>query len=705
MLEINKLKLRDWILIIIFLLFLTDLAVIFNTPFLRPALSFLFYTFIPGILILQILRLNNINLLKKIVLSVGVSIAFLMIIGIILNTLYPILTAPLSLTPVLIALNIFILALSAITYWRNLSIVNKSNVIDPKLTLDGKLLSPIIFPFIFPILAVLGTYLMNINQNNILLLSMLLLIPPYLIIMVYLRDRIHPITYPVALWLIGLSLLLMQGLTSYHLMGRDVHQEYYCFQLVQYASHWDLNAYYNAVNACLSVTILPQVYQVLSGLNGEYVFKVFMAIIGSITPLIVYLVARIYFARKYAFLGALLFIFQLFFLSLLGAVRQEIATIFFFLAILVIFDFNLNKWTSKLLLILLLFSTLISHYTTAYIAFILILPILLWPFFNKLIRERKLVFTNFDVILISLALILIWYILVAKVQFAGGAQVVAQTVQVASAGGPAPSLVTTRGAYILGVLGVVLKNLPNTVSVIANDLIFATIIVGLLGIIRKYRYYHEKFKMQFLIGVAISIVLMVLFVTLPYISIAYDAVRLFFQLIIFLAPVFVVGGIVISRLIKKPKWDVYILLILLLFLFTCVTYLQYSALGTPYSPYYENNSIIRQEEFIYNSELTSAEWLYQNRMDNLTIYSDGRENSRFLTAYGRNINNVSLNGSFFGANKTISQGYIYLGYVNVNNNQVIDIDTDIIRVDIKPYSPLFVGKSRIYDDGGSQIWW
>ena len=455
------------------------------------------------------------------------------------------------------------------------------------------------------------------------------------------------------------------------------------------------------------MTILPQVYQVISGLGGEYVFKLFMALIGSVTPLIVYLVARKYLISKYAFLGALLFIFQLFFVSLLGAVRQEIATIFFFLAVLVIFDFEMSKWPRKLLIIIFLFSMLISHYSTAYVAFILILPILLWPFFDKLIRERRLDFTNFDLILISLVLIIIWYVLVAKVQFASGAEVVAQTVQTAASSGgvSTSSLVSTRGAYVLGVLGVVLKNLPNTVSVIANDLIFATILLGLLGILRKYRYYHEKFKMQFLIGIIISIALLILFVTLPYISIAYDVVRLFFQLIIFLAPVFVIGGIVISRLIKKPKWDVYVLLILLLFLFTCVTYLQYSALGEPYSPYYENNSIIRQEEFIYNSELVSAQWLYQNRVDNLTIYSDGSDNSRFLTAYGRNTNNVNLNGSFFGWNQSINQGYIYLGYVNVNNNQVIDIDTDIIRVDIKPYSNLFVGKSIIYDDGGSQIWW
>lgn len=706
MLKMNELNFKELILLIIFFLIITDLSIIFNIPYIRIALSFLFFTLVPGILILEILRLNNINLLKKIVLWVGVSIAFLMVLGIILNSLYPLLTTPLSLAPVLIGLNITVLLLILAAYWRNRNYLN-DKIFNYKFNLGNKLLSPIIFPFLFPILAVLGTYLMNTTQNNILILIMLFLIPVYLVLIVYMRDKIHNLTYPLALWLIGLSLLLMRSLTSNFLNGQDVHMEYYCFQLIQLSSHWDLNSYYSSYNACLSVNILPQIYQVISSLSGTYVFKLFMAIIGSITPLMVYLVARNYFDRKYAFLGAILFIFQLFFIGLLGAIRQEIAIIFFFLTIFLIFESEINKYPKKLLILLFLFATLISHYSTAYVAFILILPILLWPFIYNLIKEKKLVFTNLDIILITLVMVLIWYLLVAKVQFASGAQVVATTVQTAAAGGGASTtnLTSTRGDYVLGVLGVVLKNLPNTVSVIAHDLIFATILVGLAGIVWKIRYYHEKFKMQFMIGIGISMILLVLFVALPYISIAYDAARLFFQLIIFLAPVFILGGILIAKIIKKPKSDIYILLILLLFLFTCVTYLQYSLLGVPYSPDFEANGLVRQDTYIYNSEIVSAQWIYQNRVDNLTIYSDGREYSRFITAYGANINNISLNTSFFGSNKTISNGYIYLGYVNVNNHAIIDMSDDIIKVDMNPYQYLFTNTSRIYDDGGSQIWW
>jgi uncharacterized membrane protein len=416
-------------------------------------------------------------------------------------------------------------------------------------------------------------------------------------------------------------------------------------------------------------------------------------------------VARKYLAGKYAFLAALLFIFQLFFINLLGAVRQEIAIIFFFLTIMVVFDFKMDKWLCKFLIVLFIFATLISHYSTAYVAFILILPILLYPFFRGLIKDRKLVFTNFDIIIISMILIAIWYILVAKVQFASGAQVLGKTVEIAGTGGLTSALVATRGAYVLGILGVVFKSLANAVSIIVHDLIFATILVGLFAIIRRFRYYREKLSIEFLLGIVISLGLLVLFVALPYISIAYDVARLFFQLIIFLAPVLIIGGIFLARLIKKPKWDVYLLLILLILLFSCITYLQYSLLGEPYSSDYENNSIVRQGNFIYDSEIQSAQWISHYNMDNLTIYSDGREVSRFLTAYGPDISRENLNSSYFGWNKTVDAGYIYLGYVNINNGKIIDMGDDFIRVDIGLYQFLLDGKSRIYDNGGSRILW
>ena len=82
-------KARNYLLIIMSMLFITDLTVLLNIPFLREITSFLFFTIVPGVLILNILRLNELEFIKKAVLSVGLSITFLMFVGLFLNSLYP----------------------------------------------------------------------------------------------------------------------------------------------------------------------------------------------------------------------------------------------------------------------------------------------------------------------------------------------------------------------------------------------------------------------------------------------------------------------------------------------------------------------------------------------------------------------------------------------------------------------------------------
>ena len=381
--RMKEMNAKEWLMLVISMLFLTDIVTFLNVPFLREIISFMFFTIVPGAIILHILRLNKINFLKKVVLSVGLSISFIIFAGLILNGLYPILIKPLSLVPLLVSFNLILIVLALIAYWRNKDDFDARDIFNLNLDMANKLKSPMIFPVIFPFMAVLGTYLMNTTQNNIILMAMLFLIPAYIIAVVYLKDRIHHATYPIALSMIGMSLLLMNGLTSNYIMGRDVHYEYYVFQVTLSHFHWNISDYYSAYNACLSLTILPAVYNVLTGVSGQYVFKLLFGILGSVLPLIVYIVAQKYVSKKYAFLATLLLVFQIFFVYLLGCIRQEIAIIFFFLAIMILFDKELNKSSRKILFLIFMFSIVVSHYTTSYVSFILILPILLFPFLKK----------------------------------------------------------------------------------------------------------------------------------------------------------------------------------------------------------------------------------------------------------------------------------------------------------------------------------
>ena len=693
--KINNFGIKKWLVTLILILFITDIIIILNVPFLRELMAFISFTTIPGILILHILKLNKVEFLKKIVLLVGLSVAFLIFMGLLLNSLYPLILKPLSLAPVLILSNVILIILAFIAYLRNKNDFNLNDFLNLKINLNGKLASALIFPALFPFMAILGTYLMNTTQNNVILLAMLFLIPVYIVAITILKDRIHSATYPFALWTIALSLLLMNGLTSFHLMGRDVHYEYYSFQLALQSFHWDINTYLNPYNACLSITILPTILQSLSNLNGEYIFKI-LSLIGSFIPLVVYLVSKKYLENKYAFFAGLLFSFQLFFVYLLGAVRQEIAILFFFLAVMVLFATDINKNTKKILFLIFMSSVVVSHYTTAYISFVLVLPVLLMPFFKGLLIDKKLKFTNFDIIILLSLFILVWYVLFAKVQASAGAQVLQSTISASATG--------DRGDYVLGVLGIVLKSVPNTISVIVHDLIFVTMGIGLLTVLWNYKKFIKQIDPEYIVAIVVSIILLVMFLALPYISVAYDAVRLFFQLLIFLAPVFIIGTMKIAKIIKRPKWDILIILLLLLSLFSCATYLQYHFYGEPYSQNYDANGLVRNEAYIYNQEVIGATWLKDNYMDNYTTYSEGRGLIVFLTAYGNDSTKMNLNNSFFSWNKTVNKGYIYLGYLNVNKNEVLPVYTNLNIQNMSNYSNLFLRKDKIYDNGGSQIW-
>jgi uncharacterized membrane protein len=701
------------------MLVITNLVIVLNLPLLRGIIPFLFFTIVPGFLIVSILRLNKTEFLIKFLLSVGLSISLLLAVGLFLNILYPILSEPLSLIPLLLTLNITMGILSVFAYHRNREL-NTSSIFNFKFKLGDKLLAPLIFPILFPLMAVLGTYLMNTSLNNILILAMIFLIPFYVVVVAYLRDRIHPYTYPIALFMIGMGLVLMHSLTSAHIIGRDVHQEFYCFQLTLANFHWNIYDYYNPYNACLSITILPTIYQVLSNMNPEYVFKLLFGLMGSVLPLMVYTVAKKYLNKKFAFFAALLFVFQVFFIDIVGAVRQEVAIIFFFLAIMVIFDcFGETKFeksgVKKLLFLIFVSSMVVSHYATSYVAFALLIPILLLPFLKNLYYEHRITIVNFEVLLIYFVVIILWFVLYAKVQFLAGTDVIQSTVAATAtatgAGGGNYAFESSREGTVLSVLGIGIKNLPNFIAVIANDLIFLTIGIGLLTIIGKYRkllmkktvYIYDEIttlNSKLVLAGVVALTLLAMFIILPSVSFFYGSDRLFFQLLIFTAPIFIIGTFkiaeILNKVVKKPDLKVALVLVLLIFLFICNTHLQYELTGIPFSPEYDKTGITRGELYIYDGELTTAKWIGTYRASDINVYSDAVGFNRlFMSDVRTNVVGINFN------NKTIN-GYLYMGNANVNNGKFYDtIDS---QQNVKRFSSFFNNKSKIFDDGYGEIW-
>jgi uncharacterized membrane protein len=690
---------NKWISALIVLLFITDAIILLDIPFLREVASFIYFTTVPGILILHILKLNRMEFLKKVALSIGLSISFIIFAGLLLNSLYPLLLKPLSLAPVLILFNVLLIIMALAAYWRNREEFKLKDFFDLNINLKGKLTSMLLFPIIFPFMAIIGTYLMNNTQNNIILLFMLFLIPIYLILVLILKERIHSSTYPIAIWAIATSLLLMHGLTSFHIIGRDVNIEFYCYNLALNGFHWDILEYYNPYNVCLSITILPVVYKTLTNFNSEYIFKLFFGLIGALIPLVLYQLSKKYVGNQGALFVSLLFVFQTYFIYILGMVRQEIAFLFFFLAVIVFFDSRMDRISNRILFIVLIVSVIVSHYATAYITIFLIYPILFLPFLKSLKKyiinnkpENKLNFKNFDIISTISVFLALWYYTAAKVQFEASSFVTGTTL---NAAGTIGLNSTIKDASVTSIFGIGLKSLPNTLSVIINDLIFLIIAIGLFYLVWKYlksrKELYSQFENGYLVGILISIILLVLFVVLPYLSVAYGAQRLFLQILIFLGPVFVIGGFKVAKLIKRPKLAPWILIVLLIALFTSGTYLQYHFDKMPYSPYYEKEGAIRDEHFIYTQEVIAASWLKYNGIKEMGIQGDGIAYSRLLLAY---------NGEIPNLNNT-DNTYLYLGYVNLHKNILYGPSETVLN--ITDYNKLIGNRYRIYDNGGSEI--
>jgi uncharacterized membrane protein len=77
----------DWLIAALCSLVLVDGVILLDVPFLRPLLAFLYFSTVPGFLLLNVLRLDRLNASKRFVLSVGISIAFLVFVGLGVNFL------------------------------------------------------------------------------------------------------------------------------------------------------------------------------------------------------------------------------------------------------------------------------------------------------------------------------------------------------------------------------------------------------------------------------------------------------------------------------------------------------------------------------------------------------------------------------------------------------------------------------------------
>lgn len=340
-------------------------------PIIRQIFSHISLTFMPGILLLRVLKLHKLGTAETLLYSTGLSLSTLMFTGFIMNIMYPYLGIyePISLVSLLFTLTVVTLILFFFAYIRdkefsNPDFIDLNEVFSPSLLLL----------FLIPFLSIFGTYLVNYYDNNILLMSMIIIISFLILLNSYIPSKI----YPLAIWVIAISLIYHTTLISEYLNVNDVLGEYKVAESVIKYSYWDWT-YFSNNNSVLSINILAPIFYHIYDLNLTYVFKIIYPLLFSITSIGVYLISNsLINNKKISFMSSILFIIIYpFFYQVPLICKQSIAEIFLVLLFLSIFNNGLELLPKSFLIIIFSMSLIVSHYGISYLMMFSLLFILL----------------------------------------------------------------------------------------------------------------------------------------------------------------------------------------------------------------------------------------------------------------------------------------------------------------------------------------
>ena len=345
-------------------------AIGIQIPILRQLIGFIYLTFIPGIIILRILKVHKLGNIETLLYTVGLSIATLMFTGLFMNTVYPFfgISGPISTWPVAITITIFILALCIISYLQDKEYQPPTGY--AAANLKEFLSPPYLFLTLLPLLAALGGVVVTFYHNNIILLIVIILIALVPVLVAFTKF-IPEKAYPFAILAISLALLLHVTMVSMYPMRLNVDGEFYYQNLVIQNAFWDSSLSATA-NTVLSITILGPMYSTMLRMNSIWLFKLIYPIIFSMVPLVLYQICSKQLGNRYSFLSAFFFVSGFYFYVEAPLLRrQQIAILGFALIILLLVERKLLPVQKVTLTIIFAFLLVVSHYSTSYICLIL----------------------------------------------------------------------------------------------------------------------------------------------------------------------------------------------------------------------------------------------------------------------------------------------------------------------------------------------
>lgn len=718
-------------IIILALVGAADISILLDVPFFRPLGATLLLVIIPIVIFITACniidpRSSHLCLIKILILCFGSTLCFLLILGLLTNTLFVslgiinVFSTNIILPIINATLGIFL----AFTYLFQRK--GSYTIAVREIFFSCKERKYLIIPFVALIMSVFGTYVMNTYQSNFLLCSLILLVSIYIAYMCFRLDDLPENLVSIILYLLSLSLILILALRTNHIIGIDVHKEYHLFNLLVGSGTWEIVGG-SRLNACLSITLLPLLLQSLSGIQPELLFKVLYPIIYAVAPVCVFLLAKKYLNNTYAFLSACFFMTQFNFLWTTANARTNLAILGFLLILLAIFDNTIQLTLKKIFTILFLFLLVTSHYSTTYIVYGIIVATYLSM--EILTRKFQIKSKRVDILILLIfsTLIFFWYSQVVTGTYAGGVSFVEDVVIQMS---DLFSL-DARGNDVQMILGqsILSKSVPEIFNFIVTWVTFFMIGIGVISICAKYRSELDinvstnesrgsefglasKIDVEYYVLALCCSILLIITILLPYIAVGYGVDRIYAVTTTILSSFFVIGGIAIVRGIRyvlnvtkvsrrnnsscQNKHLTYsVILLVILLYFICSSGFIFTLFGMPKTIALNNEGSEYDKMNVYDQDQVSAHWLGQYNHIELTISTDHFGILR-LVGYGsmslENMDEMSMRDSSI----PLDGRYIYLRYANVKENKVQWSDMSANTSSVLPH---VLDTDRIYNNG------
>jgi uncharacterized membrane protein len=289
----------------------------------------------------------------------------------------------------------------------------------------------------------------------------------------------------------------------------------------------------------------------------EYLFRGVYVSICSFASLAIYVTSKKYIGESYAFLASFFFISQSVFLMAAVKTRTDLAIFFVALAFMIFFNDKINPLKRRILFIVFMLSVVVSHYSTAYLFFIMMLFswVAVETFPKRRIFEKKMTLT---IVLIFFAFIFFWYSQVTETAFNAGVNFIGDT----AAGLNKFFIAESRNQAFEVLYGQGLEyGIISRVNLAVTWSTFIFIGIGVVTLIKRYKemidisnvkhkkpdFLKTEFEMEYLVMALACAGLLVIMVALPYVSKGYGIDRMYAMMLVILSVCFIIGGMTLSK--------------------------------------------------------------------------------------------------------------------------------------------------------------